>query len=90
MPYKITRFEETPNPNAIKCLVEPSPGPIPRSYFRAEQADPQEDPLAAALFALPGVASLLIHTEFITVNKADSTRWPDLKRAVEATLAQAD
>jgi len=89
MPYRVTRFEPTPNPNALKCLVEPGPGGI-RSYFRPDQCDPAEDPLAAALFALPGVASLLIHTEFITVNKAPDADWPALKKAVRQTLAEAD
>lgn len=90
MPYRVTRFEPTPNPNALKCLVSPSPGAVPRSYFRAEQADPAEDPLAADLFALPGVTSLLIHTEFITVNKDPGADWGPIKRGLKAVLQVAD
>jgi hypothetical protein len=87
MPYRVTRFDPTPNPNAIKCMVEPSPGDAPRSYFRPDQADPAEDPLAVALFEVPGVTSLLIHAAFITVNKAPDASWPPIKKAVEGVLA---
>ena len=90
MPYRVTSFEQTPNPNAIKCLVEPSPGPVPRSYFRPDQADPADDPLAVELFKIPGVTSLLIHTAFITVNKAETARWPAIKSALRDTLADTD
>jgi hypothetical protein len=88
MPYTITRFEPTPNPNAIKCMVEPSPGPVPRSYFNAAQVDPADDPLASALFQIEGVKTLLIHTRFITVNKSPDAPWPRIKKAVEATLTE--
>ncbi|MEL6740075.1 MAG: NifU N-terminal domain-containing protein [Planctomycetota bacterium] len=86
MPYRITRVERTPNPNAIKCLVEPGPGSI-RSYFNADQA--RGDPLASALFALEGVTNVLIHEHFISINKAPDADWPPLKRAIEQALAVA-
>lgn len=86
MPYRITRFERTPNPNAIKCLVEPGPGSI-RSYFNAEQA--AGDPLAAALFAVEGVTNVLIHQAFISINKAPDADWGPVKKAVESVLADA-
>ncbi|MEM7756023.1 MAG: NifU N-terminal domain-containing protein [Planctomycetota bacterium] len=87
MPYRVTAFDSTPNPNAIKCLVEPSPGPIPRSYFRQEQVDPAEDPLAAQIFQIEGVSSILIHTAFISVNKSPDASWGPIKKAVKAALA---
>lgn len=84
MPYRITSFESTPNPNALKCLVEPSPASVPRSYFKPEQA--AGDPLAEALFAIEGVTNVLIHTTFITVCKRPDARWPAIKKGVERAL----
>ncbi len=87
MSYRVTSFEPTPNPNAIKCLVEPSPGPIPRSYFNATQA--AGDDLALALFAIEGVTNVLIHTAFITVCKGPDARWPAIKKHVARVLSEA-
>lgn len=85
MPYRVTSFEATPNPNALKCLVEPSPATSPRSYFNAGQA--ADDPLALALFDIEGVTNVLIHRSFITVSKAPAFKWAPIRRAVEKTLA---
>lgn len=87
MPYRVTSFEPTPNPNAIKCAVDPSPTSAPRSYFNADQA--AGDELARALFAIQGVTNVLIHTAFITVGKSPDARWPAIKKGVERVLAEA-
>ncbi|MEM7621770.1 MAG: NifU N-terminal domain-containing protein, partial [Planctomycetota bacterium] len=87
MPYRVTRFESTPNPNALKCLVEPSPGPVPRSYRAADEA--AGDDVAEALFEIPGVTSMLIHEEFITVVKSPAARWKPIRDAVKSTLKDA-
>lgn len=86
MPYVIRRVDSTPNPNALKFVLEPSPGAVPRSY-RTPPA-PGTDPLAEALFALPGVVNLLIHDGWMTVSKSANAAWPELRRAVEAVLAR--
>lgn len=84
MPYTITRVDTTPNPNALKFVVSPSPGSTPRSYRSAPA--PGTDPLAEALFAIPGIANLLIHDGWITVSKSPQAQWPEIRRAVEAQL----
>lgn len=89
MPYTVTRFEDTPNPNAVKCIVSPSPGEAPRSYFNAEQARAANDELAMRLFEIPGVRNVLIHTAFITVGRSPETPWNQLKPRVRRTLAGA-
>lgn len=90
---KKIRFETTPNPNAIKCVIPPDPDTTKprdiRSYFNADQVVPAQDPLAAALFAIPGVTNLLIHTAFITVGKSPDAQWPALKRRIKAVLEHA-
>lgn len=87
MPFRVEGFRSTPNPNAIVCLVQPSPGDAIRSY--AARPDPDDDPLAAALFDIPGVTRVMIQPTFITVNKAPATPWPPLRAAIERTLADA-
>lgn len=89
MPYRVVRFDPTPNPNALKCLVEPSPADAPRSYFSRDQATEAGDRLALALFEIPGVTNVLIHTAFITVCKAPPARWPAIKNRLERALAEA-
>lgn len=88
MPYQITSFEETPNPNAIKCVLDASPTDRPRSYFNAESA--AGDPLASALFAVEGVTNVLIHQGWISVCKAPDAPWKRIKAAVTRVLADAD
>lgn len=87
MPFHVTSFEPTPNPNAVKCLVEPGPGTI-RSYFSADQA--ADDPLGSALFSIPGVTNVLIHQSFISICKSPDTRWTSVKPAIKRVLADAD
>jgi len=85
--FKVVKFQETPNPNAIKCVLDRSPGPVPRSYFNAEAA--KDDPLGRALFAIPGVTTVLISDGWVTVNKAPGTPWGPVRAGVERALAEA-
>jgi hypothetical protein len=87
MPLRVIRAESTPNPNAMKFVVEPSTGVTIRSYFRAEQAS--GDSLGEALFAVPGVTNVLIQPGWIAVNKSPDAAWPAIKRRVERALAQS-
>ena len=84
MPYTIIKVESTPNPNARKLLVEPSPGSI-RSYFKADDA--ADDPLGCALFGVAGVTNVLIHTAFISICIAPGTNWKTVIRSIEQLLA---
>ncbi|MDX2148239.1 MAG: NifU N-terminal domain-containing protein [Planctomycetota bacterium] len=91
MPIEVESFQETPNPNAIKCVVDGVP-PLPdaerrRSY--ASPADASGDPVATALFAIPGVTNVLIQPGWITVNKAPSLAWKALKPRIEQALRAA-
>ena len=60
MGLHIVSFEPTPNPNALKLLVEPDAGDRPRSYFSPAEA--AGDPLygAAVLGALAAVLALTL------------------------------
>ena len=78
-------IQPTPNPNALKFVLD---GPIadpPKSFFSAESA--KLDPLAAQLFDIPGVNSLLFLGDFITINKSPEARWADIREKVKRVLA---
>jgi hypothetical protein len=96
MPYAVVEFQPTPNPNALKCVLDrPLPAPAMsqeihahlRSYRHAAEA--AADPVAAALLALPGVATVLVGEGggWVTVNKAPAADWPAVKKGVKAVLA---
>lgn len=100
MGYKVVEFRQTPNPDALKCMVDPPVPPLaeapsapadaprrPRAYRSA--ADATSDPLALALFAVQGVTNVLIHEQWITVNKDKAVSWPTLKPKVEKALRDA-
>lgn len=82
------RFETTPNPDALKCLVAPT-GPAPagalRSYRAPEQA--QGDDLARRLFEIEGVAGVLITPAFVTVNRVPGAPWAPIKAGLRRVLA---
>ena len=88
MSLKVVKFEPTPNPNAVKCLLS---GPLPggagvlRSFLSVREA--VDDPLASELFAIKGVTTLLISERWITVNKAPGADFGPIKRQVRAVLA---
>ena len=70
--------QSTPNPNACKFVVGTALTPIgsSRSYYDA--AEITDDDLARELMALPGVRSLFMVSDFITVSKTAGASWADL------------
>lgn len=87
MPYKVVKFQDTPNPNAIKCVLDQSTGDMPRSYFNAQAA--AADPLGALLFAIPGVTNVLINDGWVTVSKEPKKPWATLKGEIERVMGRA-
>jgi Fe-S cluster biogenesis protein NfuA len=73
--------ETTPNPATLKFL----PGRAVMAQGTANFADPDQasrSPLAAGLFALPGVTQVFFGADFISVSKQDDTAWEELKPLV--------
>ena len=67
-------LEFTPNPNTLKFVVDhPLLVRGAANFPQAGSAD--KSPLAKALFAIPGVAAVLIGTRFVTVTKAPEGEW---------------
>ena len=61
----------TPNPNALKFTVG-AHFDTPKSYATGMETD---DPLAASLLALPGVTSVFMSADFVTLTKGPEASW---------------
>lgn len=81
-------FQQTPNPNAGKFVVDRQVTPVgtSRSFYDADEA--RGDPLARALMRLPGVRSVFMVDDFVTVTKTPVARWDDLAGRVEEAIRE--
>ncbi len=78
----------TPNPNALKFAVVGATV-IPSGLLSFRSAgEAAAHPLGAALFALDGVADVLLVPPFATVTKHPAADWNLLLPAVERVLTQ--
>ena len=87
MPFEVVAVEATPNPNAAKFVLNGVIAPQPASFFSAEAA--KDHPIASKLFAIPGVASVLLLGDFVTVNKQPEHRWEPIRKRVREILKKA-
>ena len=85
MPFKVREVQPTPNPNAVKLVLDRVIADRPTSFLNPESG--HEHPIASKLFAITGVSGLLLLGDFVTVTKQPEARWPDITRKVEQTLA---
>ena len=79
--------EGTPNPATLKFL----PGIEVMGDGTADFAGPDtagRSPLATALFALPGVASVFLGGDFVTVTKSDIADWQALRPEVLGAIME--
>ena len=82
------RPRPTPNPDSLKFEVSGGTLSPPGGLLSARSADEAAgDPLAAALFELDGVASLLVVPAFVTVTKRPEASWDPLLPAAERVFA---
>lgn len=83
---KVLEAQPTPNPNALKFIVEGSLSDQPLSFFNADAA--KDHALGSKLFAIPGVTSLLILNDFVTVSKAPDAVWRQITPAAKRVIAE--
>jgi NFU1 iron-sulfur cluster scaffold homolog, mitochondrial len=75
--------ESTPNPNAKKFSVgRPVGGPA--THTAGSHTD---DPVATALLAIPGVASVFMTADFVTVSKAPDADWSVIESHARSLLS---
>jgi len=84
--YRIVEIQSTPNPNALKFILDRPISEQPISFFNAAAA--KDHAISKKLFAIDGVTTLLLLGDFVTVNKRADTAWsqitPKVKRVLEA------
>jgi len=82
---KVVNIEPTPNPDALKFVVQ---RPILKAGVRSfrDFASAVGDPLGSSLFALGNVTSVFYMDRFVTVNKERETQWTDLIDPVCETI----
>jgi NFU1 iron-sulfur cluster scaffold homolog, mitochondrial len=75
----------TPNPQAMKFTLERK---ILESGSRSYSGkfEALDDPLARAIFEIPGVAGLFYMADFVTVTKEAGAAWEGIVRAVEEVI----
>jgi hypothetical protein len=88
-PLTVVEFQDTPNPNAIKCVLDRAPAPLEGASVRsyATRAAAAKDPIALALFAIPGVTNVLVGPMWVTVNKSADAEWKSIKPAVKKAIS---
>ena len=84
MAIAVKEIQPTPNPNAVKFVLDRPVAEQPASFFDAGAASGH--PIAGKLFAIPGVGSLLLLGDFITVNKQPDAKWPPITKRVQQVL----
>jgi hypothetical protein len=86
MPYLVREFEDTPNPNAIKCVLD-RPISDGRASFTSSEAA-SEHPVAAALFEVRGVANVMLYDDWLTIGREPGANWRTIRTAVSRVLEQ--
>ena len=79
--------ETTPNPATLKFLPGKVVMPDGTADFRDADSAGNTSPLAAKLFAVPGVTGVFFGYDFITVTKNDG-EWQHLKPAILGTIME--
>jgi len=81
--------ERTPNPNSVKWVLGQAVVEAGRGAATVAFAEPPADdvsPLAAALFEIDGVVSVLLGPDFVTVSKQAEREWTDLAPPIVAAI----
>ncbi|PIE24798.1 MAG: thioredoxin [Planctomycetota bacterium] len=69
---QILRVEPTPNPNAVKFVVDANLGAA--AEFADQQAA-QDNDLAKALFEIDGIDTVFLNQNFITISMTQEAEW---------------
>jgi NFU1 iron-sulfur cluster scaffold homolog, mitochondrial len=85
VPFVVKEVQPTPNPNALKFVLDGMISVEPASFYNPAQA--QANALAAKLMAIPGVDNVMLLGDFVTVGKQPKARWSDINPKVKQILA---
>lgn len=82
--FRVLEIQETPNPNAVKVVLDRPATDQPTSFLSPAAAIGH--PLAGKLFKIKGVAAVLLLGDFITINKSHEAKWADIIAKARAIL----
>jgi Fe-S cluster biogenesis protein NfuA len=74
--------ERTPNPQSIKWVLSQEIVPAGSTANFQAPVGPEVSPLAARLFALPGIVSVFLASHYVTVTKREEMIWTDVAQGV--------
>jgi NFU1 iron-sulfur cluster scaffold homolog, mitochondrial len=83
--FEVKEIQPTPNPNALKFVLDGTVSAQPASFFKPEQA--KDHALGAKLMAVAGVSHVMLLSDFVTIGKQPQARWSDIKKTVTQILA---
>jgi NFU1 iron-sulfur cluster scaffold homolog, mitochondrial len=83
--YTVREIQPTPNPNAMKYILDRTICDKPASFYHPNEA--QDHPLAAQLLAVAGVSHVMLLGDFVTVGKEPAAHWSDINKQVKRILA---
>jgi len=86
---KVQSVQPTPNPNALKFIVDNTVIENGSLDYSNEQ-EVSDDPLAQSLFSIAGIASLFFCENFVTITMTDSADWRAVNDAVIKCLDDFD
>lgn len=88
---KIEEIEYTPNPNAVKFIVDeqiiPSVGGVTKEFETAEDAE--DVALAREIMAIDHVVTVFFASNYITVTQDGDAEWRELMREVAEPIREA-
>jgi Fe-S cluster biogenesis protein NfuA len=80
--------ERTPNPNSVKWVLD-RPVMTDGGFASFDAAvEPGVSPLASRLQGVPGVDSVLLGPDFVTLTKGEDTAWADLAEPVATAIRE--
>ena len=88
MGFTVKEIQPTPNPNAAKFVLDREISNAPISFLNPAQG--KDHPIAAQLFDIKGVTSVLILGDFVTINKDLHVKWAEITPKVQEILQKCD
>jgi hypothetical protein len=86
MALGVKEVQATPNPNAMKFVLDGRISENPISFYSLDQA--KEHPLATRLLSIAGVTNVMLLGDFVTVGKSPKARWSDINARVKQILCK--
>lgn len=80
----VITISPTPNPNALKFEVGKDVGG-PKTFAAGQETD---DPMAIELLGLPGVTSVFLSADFVTVTKGPDGTWDEIAEAAKRIIGE--